>query len=451
MNIQLELRAEMNRLLTFIKQFISYNLIFRVFAMAGSFLLIRFVLGYLGPKEYGLWITITSISSWIINFDMGLGNGLRNKVSEKLALGETQEAKTYISTAYAQITLISIVFLIISIGVINSLNWATILSENSFSSEYIAKIVIFMFIITLSNFVLNLYRNIYYAINKSNIAGLSYFIYQSIYLFLVLVLYYTNQENANIQHVVIVYGLSNLITSLIFTGSLFLKNKEITPDFKSFSIRKSRSLLATGSDFFVIQLSMIIIYTSDNLIISHFIGLESVTQYSVTLKLFQLFIYLFGFILVPYWGIYNKAFTTNKINIIKGGIEKLNKLFYVFVILIIITIISSRLIFSIWIGELYDHKFILIISMGIFAVVKIYADIYATVLNGIGETKIQKWIMVLGAIGNIPLSILLINVGLGNSGVIVASSISLLPYVVIIPKYTIKILKEKEDVVNRQV
>ena len=42
-------------------------------------LLVPLTLGYLNAYEYGIWLTLNSILAWINSFDIGLGNGLRNK------------------------------------------------------------------------------------------------------------------------------------------------------------------------------------------------------------------------------------------------------------------------------------------------------------------------------------------------------------------------------------
>lgn len=39
----------------------------------------------LNQDRYGIWLTITTIVSWIAFFDIGLGNGLRNKLAESIA------------------------------------------------------------------------------------------------------------------------------------------------------------------------------------------------------------------------------------------------------------------------------------------------------------------------------------------------------------------------------
>jgi O-antigen/teichoic acid export membrane protein len=50
-----------------------------------GFIFVPLLIDYLGTFEYGIWITLGSIVGWINYFDIGLGNGLRNKFTEALA------------------------------------------------------------------------------------------------------------------------------------------------------------------------------------------------------------------------------------------------------------------------------------------------------------------------------------------------------------------------------
>ena len=51
-------------------------------------LLVPITLNCLTQYEYGIWLTINSILIWIDSFDIGLGNGLRNQLTQSLAVGK---------------------------------------------------------------------------------------------------------------------------------------------------------------------------------------------------------------------------------------------------------------------------------------------------------------------------------------------------------------------------
>ncbi|MGL5057442.1 MAG: hypothetical protein ACRC6A_08785, partial [Fusobacteriaceae bacterium] len=61
------------------------NFIFKGLGIGLSFISIPIMLKYLDKDNYGLWILILSITSWIYTFDIGIGNGLKNRLVESLA------------------------------------------------------------------------------------------------------------------------------------------------------------------------------------------------------------------------------------------------------------------------------------------------------------------------------------------------------------------------------
>lgn len=71
------------------------------------------LLGSMDTDNYAVWLTLTSLVSWIALFDIGLGNGLRNRLSETLAKNDITQSKKYISTAYCGVIIVAM-FLFIS-------------------------------------------------------------------------------------------------------------------------------------------------------------------------------------------------------------------------------------------------------------------------------------------------------------------------------------------------
>ena len=80
--------------------------------MVAGLLMIPLALNYLNPTKYGVWLILSSLIAWVNFFDIGLGNGLRNKLAEALASQEFVRARTYVSTTYAILTIIISLLLI---------------------------------------------------------------------------------------------------------------------------------------------------------------------------------------------------------------------------------------------------------------------------------------------------------------------------------------------------
>ena len=129
---------------------------------------------------------------------------------------------------------------------------------------------------------------------------------------------------------------------------------------------------------------------------------------------------------------------------IKKMMLKLNVLFIFLILFVALTIYLGPDILAIWINEdiFYDPK--LLLFMGLFVIVRIFGEIYITFLNGIGKIKIQLIVSISAAIINIPLSIIFVKYfNLGNSGIILATVISISIYAVAMPIQVFSILSKK--------
>src|ERR1700761_5284446 len=80
---------------------VAVSFLLRGINIAIGFVLIPMTINYVNPVQYGIWLTLSAIIAWFNFFDIGLGNGLKNKLAEANALNDTDSAKIYVSTTYA--------------------------------------------------------------------------------------------------------------------------------------------------------------------------------------------------------------------------------------------------------------------------------------------------------------------------------------------------------------
>ena len=85
---------------------IALSIISKGITIICSLLVVPLTINYVNPTRYGIWLSLSSIIGWIGYFDLGLGNGFRNKYAEAKAFGNYILAKQYISTTYLTITII---------------------------------------------------------------------------------------------------------------------------------------------------------------------------------------------------------------------------------------------------------------------------------------------------------------------------------------------------------
>ena len=79
-----------------------------------SLIIVPITINYVNPTQYGVWLTISSIVGWISFFDFGLAHGFRNKFAEARANIDNDLAKKYVSTTYAILTIIFVIFFLIA-------------------------------------------------------------------------------------------------------------------------------------------------------------------------------------------------------------------------------------------------------------------------------------------------------------------------------------------------
>lgn len=71
-----------------------------------TFMLVPLTIGYVSPKLYGIWLTLSSFLTWLCFLDIGLAQGLKTQLAAAIAKGEMQRGKELVSTTYFMLILI---------------------------------------------------------------------------------------------------------------------------------------------------------------------------------------------------------------------------------------------------------------------------------------------------------------------------------------------------------
>ncbi len=428
----------MNRNKVILKN-VSLGLVYKIINMGIVFLTVPLLLKYLDKEQYGVWATLFSLVNIIFFIDGGIGNGLKTKLSEALSAKNTHLAKQYISTAYLSIFVIAISVFLVSLLLISHINLQDLFNTSIGNSE-LKTVLTYLSALVCFGFLLSLYKSLFYANQQTAKVELSMLIYQVLILTALFIC--VKYLDRNLLFVAIIYGVSNIVIGIIFTIHFFYKQKNLIPSIRFFNKQKIRNLLSLSLAFFVIQLCMIVIFTTDNLIIANLLSPSEVTFYDIVYKLFQVLIMLSLIAQDPLWALYTDAYQKRDYNWIKKTIFGLNKLFVVFLVILVILYFIANPLIEIWTQKELVISQSLLVLMAIFTAIRVYGIIYMNFLNSTGKIKLQMWLYVLGALINIPLSIFLVkNTSLGSSAVILGTIISIISMSILLPIQTFKILK----------
>jgi O-antigen/teichoic acid export membrane protein len=188
---------------------------------------------------------------------------------------------------------------------------------------------------------------------------------------------------------------------------------------------------------------MIIIYSTDYLLISKYFGTKEVANYDIVLKIFQTPMILVIAGLSPFWTIFSKSFSEKKYLWIKNTFKIYNISFFVFILgIIILTILIDKIIY-LWINVQFETSKTLLLSISIYITMRAFTAMYNYFLNGINKINVTLYLTILGAIINIPICLLLIKFGMGISGIVIGTCISILPTTIILPIQTFTIINKK--------
>ncbi|PEZ12506.1 hypothetical protein CN330_10225 [Priestia megaterium] len=416
--------------------------IYRVLGLATNFLLVGLIYRYLSSEEInGVWLTVSSILTWLSFFDFGMGNGLRNKLTESITKKDYELSKMYISTTYVLMIIPTILIILVSVLIVPHIDWAELFSitSKSITNEYLSVFTCVLFVLFAINFYLSILFAILHATFQSYKISMIQFIVNLLNIVVISLLnYFTKIDDLIILGMV--YIGSSILVLLVTTIWIFLfEKKNIRPSFKKFHKPLISDILGIGIKFLVLQLAIIILFNSDNFIISKYIGVEEVTSYQLVYKILSLFTIVLGIILTPTWTLITQYSANKEFKKVKDIFFKLLVIYSVLFIGVILAGVLSPKIIDLWIGDKIIINKSLIFFMIIFTAVHMWSNIFQNILNGLNLLNVQVITFGIATIINIPISIwLVINTHLGVSGIITGTIISLCVPAIILPIYTFK-------------
>ncbi|MBL0992317.1 MAG: oligosaccharide flippase family protein [Escherichia coli] len=370
-----------------------------------SLLLIPLTIGYINSKLYGVWLTLSTIVTWISFFDIGLGNGLRNRAAEAIAHGKIKYARVLVSTSYVWIAFIFLLLAIVAITIIPYIKWTSILNIEAVYQSTITdvmRIVTVGFCITM---ILKVQSNVLMALQKSALASF----YDTFGQILVLVGTYilTLISTPSLVKLACVVSFAPVIAYIVSSCWIYIvKHPELRPSFSLSSKRYLRDILSLGIKFFVIQINAIIFYQTINVIISNVSGPEVVTEYNVVYKYLSCAMMLFGIILSPLWSAFTDAQARLDYSWMQRCYLKLFKAFFLCSTFVVLMTVVYPFVFNLWLGDKVSVRLSMVVAIACYVIISMWQSLNTTIQNGTGKVFLQMLYSTIFAVMFIPLALL---------------------------------------------
>lgn len=368
-----------------------------------SLLLIPLTIKYVNSTQYGIWLTISSIVEWISFFDLGLSLGFKNKFAEARALNNISLAKQYVSTTYALIILLFSSLALIGLVLNSFVNWASVLNiEISYTSE-LQMVFCILIVYFSSNMILRIVCTMLDACQRNVISDLilttgQIFTLAVIYVMMLVV------PKGSLFILSLAYSCTPLIVLIIATLIVFRLSefRNFAPTLSTIRFNLTGSILSLGVQFFVIMVSMLMIYQIVNVIISRNLGPEVVTQYNVAYKYYSILLMGMIVILNPLWAAFTEAYTKSDKVWMKNVLRNMEKMIPVIILAMFAMFLCSGIFFKLWVGDDVDIPLITSASIAFYVLMRVIANIYMYLINGVGKVRLQTSIYATFALLAIP-------------------------------------------------
>ena len=367
-------------------------------------LMVPLTLHCLGVYENGIWLTISSMLVWIDNLDVGLGNGLRNKLAEYIAKDDYESARRSVSsTLFMLIAFIVPVSIIINLWIWNADTYA-FFNVDAHVVSNLNKILSYSAIFVCSTFIFKFIGNFYMGLQMPAVNNLLGCLGQTLALIGTVIVYLSNTHS--LFYIAIANTMAPLLVYLISYPITFCKRyPRLRPSLKYVDTKSAISLFKMGIKFFVLQISGVVLFMTTNILISRYYTPEMVTPYQIAYRYFSVVQLLFFIICVPYWSATTDAYSKRDFAWIKAAGRSLDRIIMCIMLVAIIMIVASKWVYQIWIGDASIVSLEMTIMVAVYVMILTLSMRYSYILNGFGTLKLQLITTVIAAVCYIPLAI----------------------------------------------
>ena len=371
-----------------------------------SFLLVPMTIDYLSEDLYGVWLAVSSMVVWLNFFDIGFTLGLKNKLAEALAKEDYKRGKTLVSTTYGMMLLIFVPLGLILEAVVPHVDWCGLLNV----SPSLQGVLIAVMRILVLTFVLQMIFNTIVAVlaahQRTAMSGVFPVIGHTLSAVVIFILTRTVPPSLYSFSLAISY----LPVAVVIVASVILFRtslRRVAPSPACFDRGCVRNLFKLGVKFFIIQIQLVVLYQTTNVLISNISSPEMVTTYNIAYKYLNVAPMVFFLIISPLWPAYTDAYTKGDFAWMRNIHHKMMRITLLIIIGLAVMTAVSPWVYRLWVGEDIAVPWIMTVSVSVYFAAYIWHNLQVWIINGIGAIKIQTYVILVGLFLHIPLSFFL--------------------------------------------
>lgn len=422
-----------SRSLLIIKNIIA-SILLKVWSGATVFLLAPITLLCIGPYTNGVWITISSLLVWIDMMDIGLGNGLRNKLAYYMAQGDREKARNVVSSTFFALICIILPVIALLLLIVNNIDLYSALNVEVSQVPDLQNAISVAIILIGSTFIFKFIGNLYMGLQLPSVNNLIVTAGQTVSLLSTYAIYYLGYHS--LIAVCLVNTASPLLIWLLAYPITFGRRYPwLAPSLKHFHKDAVREIASIGVSFFVIQIGGMMLFMTSGILISRWFTPESVTPYNLAYRYCSIVLLLFTIISTPIWSATTDAFASKDWAWINKASHSMTKVVLIIFAMLMVMVLLSDGVYYIWINKWQnqdiDIPLLMTLIMAAYQFIIIVSQRYSYFLNGMGALRLQLWTTLSAAVLYIPVAWLLVEYFENIYGLMLAMCLVNLPGLII--------------------
>jgi O-antigen/teichoic acid export membrane protein len=263
----------------------STSFLSKALTIAIGFISVPLTVHYLGAERYGVWLTISSLLTWMVLTDFGIaGNALVNVIAESDGKDDRRMAGEYTSSAFWTLSGISATLALIFAAAFQWIPWRAIfrVSDDMTTSELHLACALTLLVFVLS-MPLNMLNSIYSAYQDGVVANMWGIASNVIALIGLIVV---TQFKGGLPALIIATSGTRVLLNVANSIYLFaFRYPWLRPQPSAIRAIRIKRLFGLGGKYMMTQLANLGIYQSQPLIITQMLGPSKVTIFVIAYKI----------------------------------------------------------------------------------------------------------------------------------------------------------------------
>lgn len=423
-----------------VKKNIFYSVLIRIVSIVVSFLIVPVTIGYVSAELYGVWLTLSSIMLWLSFMDIGFTQGLKNRLAEAIAVENWKRGKELVSTTYFMMLAIFIPVSIVFMWFVPMIDWCGLLNIDPVYEGEVSKVMVVVIGFAGLQMIVNVIVSVVAAFQKVALSNSFYVIGNLLSLVFIIIL--TKTCESSILYLSITFcGLPVLVTLVASVILFYGRFKSVAPSVSNIKLPLVKDLFSLGYKFFIINIQVLVLYQSTNVLISYVSSPLMVTSYNLAYRYLNLAMMLFTIITTPLWPAYTDAYTKGDYEWMSNTRNRMQKVFIASVAVMIIMVAVSSFFYKIWVGNKAEVPFMMTLIVALYVTAYCWMNLDGTLVVGMGKLMMLTLMSIGGMVMHIPFSLFLSKY-CGAYGVIISLTLITFIYAIVVNVQVKKILNK---------